>query len=229
LGCKDNTFHHNNFINGTVVNVVDNGTNTNWNDGYDEGNYWSDYTGLDDGSSGKVAGDGVGDTNIPHMELDNYPLMEPVGRRHMPPVISSINVSYITDSSVSITWVTDENSDSRVNYSVNADLSSNSTIFNSTMTTVHSIALTDLSPNMIHYFEVSSTDTYGNIATDNNNTYYYTFTTEKPTTQGLGFIISDYWWAILLLIIVIVIVVIMVMSRRKKGKELEQTPDSKDA
>jgi len=43
------------------------------------GNYYSDYTGLDDGSGGRVAGDGIGDTFIPYPtdgEGDNYPLME---------------------------------------------------------------------------------------------------------------------------------------------------------
>jgi len=76
--CENNVFHHNNFINGSVINVIDNGTNTKWDDGHGEGNYWSNYIGLDDGSNGRVAGDGVGDTNIPHMGLDNYPLMEPM-------------------------------------------------------------------------------------------------------------------------------------------------------
>jgi fibronectin type 3 domain-containing protein len=85
--CENNTFHHNNFINGTVVNVTDSGANTTWDDGSGEGNYWSNYTGLDDGSDGRVAGDGIGDTNIPHMGLDNYPLMTPWG---VPPTIISV-------------------------------------------------------------------------------------------------------------------------------------------
>jgi len=42
-----------------------------------EGNYWSDYTGEDDGSGGRVAGDGIGDTLIPHWGVDYYPLMNP--------------------------------------------------------------------------------------------------------------------------------------------------------
>ena len=45
-----------------------------------EGNYWSDYTGVDDGSgTGKhaIAGDGIGDTDIPHPaeDYDFYPFM----------------------------------------------------------------------------------------------------------------------------------------------------------
>jgi parallel beta-helix repeat protein len=41
------------------------------------GNYWDDYTGLDDGSGGRVAGDGVGDTNLPWHGVDYYPLINP--------------------------------------------------------------------------------------------------------------------------------------------------------
>jgi parallel beta-helix repeat protein len=41
------------------------------------GNYWDDYTGLDDGSGGRVAGDGVGDTKLP-WQGDDYPLTTPV-------------------------------------------------------------------------------------------------------------------------------------------------------
>ncbi len=43
------------------------------------GNYYSDYDGLDDGSEGRTAGDGIGDTNIPYTtdgSGDNYPIMQ---------------------------------------------------------------------------------------------------------------------------------------------------------
>jgi len=47
-----------------------------------EGNYWSDYPGVDDGSgTGKhaIADDFIGDTDIPWPEpgYDYYPLMSP--------------------------------------------------------------------------------------------------------------------------------------------------------
>jgi parallel beta-helix repeat protein len=86
---NDNTFHHNNIINNTNQVYLDfSCSNTNWDDSQDEGNFWSDYSGLDDGSGGRTKGDGVGDTEIPHpdidqgngyFQLDNYPLMDPVG------------------------------------------------------------------------------------------------------------------------------------------------------
>ena len=218
IGCENNIFHHNNFINSNTVNVFDDGENTKWDDGCGEGNYWSNYIGLDDGSNGRVAGDGIGDTNIPNMGLDSYPLMEPIGRKNMPPVISLVSVSDITANSATITWITDEPSNIGVNYSINEDLSSNLTKYDSTMTTIHTITLTNLSSNTTYYFEVSSTDNYGNTAADNNNSHYYTFTTEAYTPEELGFSLLDYWWAILLLIIIVAIIVVIAISRRKKGK-----------
>jgi parallel beta-helix repeat protein len=41
-----------------------------------EGNYWSDYNGVDDGSGGRIAGDGIGDTDLP-CYYDWYPLIDP--------------------------------------------------------------------------------------------------------------------------------------------------------
>jgi parallel beta-helix repeat protein len=43
-----------------------------------KGNYWPDYSGLDDGTGGRVAGDGVGDTDLPWHGVENYPLISPV-------------------------------------------------------------------------------------------------------------------------------------------------------
>jgi len=66
-------FYHNNFID-NLNQVSDFGSGTIWDDGYlSGGNYWSDYTGEDSD------GDGIGDTYVPHLGLDNYPLMKPFG------------------------------------------------------------------------------------------------------------------------------------------------------
>jgi parallel beta-helix repeat protein len=82
------TYHHNNIILNDYQINIGACPNTTWDDGQGEGNYWSDYCGLDDGSGGRIMGDGVGDTEIPHPEidqglgyyqLDNYPLIDPVG------------------------------------------------------------------------------------------------------------------------------------------------------
>jgi parallel beta-helix repeat protein len=69
-----NAIFHNNFIDNTYQHHSQASTNT-WNDPANEGNYWSDYIGLDDGSGGRIPGDGIGDTNLPHQGVDWYPLM----------------------------------------------------------------------------------------------------------------------------------------------------------
>jgi len=76
-----NIIHHNNFINNARQVWTFSGSNT-WDDGYPSGgNYWSDYSGVDDksGSNQDQLGlpDGIGDTPyvIDANNRDRYPLM----------------------------------------------------------------------------------------------------------------------------------------------------------
>jgi parallel beta-helix repeat protein len=83
LHSSSNIIFHNNIIDNTNQAYDTNPANNDWHHPVLlEGNYWSDYTGLDDGSgTGKhaIAGDGIGDTAIPHpgRDFDFYPLMKP--------------------------------------------------------------------------------------------------------------------------------------------------------
>jgi len=74
---SNNRFHHNNIINNTDQLNQEHSRNI-WDDGEGEGNYWDNYGGIDDGRDGRKVGDGVGDSLIPHEEVDNFPLIEPV-------------------------------------------------------------------------------------------------------------------------------------------------------
>jgi parallel beta-helix repeat protein len=94
--CSGNTFYYNNFIDNTIqvdkydADLTKNTWDTNVHPGT-KGNYWSDYTGVDDGTGvgrwgePRVKNDGIGDTKIPHSQvtgvswfgLDWYPLMYP--------------------------------------------------------------------------------------------------------------------------------------------------------
>jgi parallel beta-helix repeat protein len=69
-----NTIYHNNFIDNTTQ-AYDAGTDNTWDNGRreSEGNYWSDYSGADND------GNGIGDTDLPHQGVDNYPLICPAG------------------------------------------------------------------------------------------------------------------------------------------------------
>jgi parallel beta-helix repeat protein len=75
LASRNNLFFHNNIVDTQIMhhggNVWDNGA---------EGNYWNDYklsNGTDDGSGGRIAGDGIGDTLLPWRGVDYHPLMDP--------------------------------------------------------------------------------------------------------------------------------------------------------
>jgi parallel beta-helix repeat protein len=67
--CPYNLIFHNNFVNNTVQVVSTDSTNT-WDFNY-EGNYWSNYTGVD------LNHDGIGDAShaIDADNIDRYPLM----------------------------------------------------------------------------------------------------------------------------------------------------------
>jgi parallel beta-helix repeat protein len=70
---RNSQIYHNDFLFNTQ-GCKDNGVNY-FNNSVQEGNYWSDYAGLDNGAGGRKAGDGIGDTNIPHLGSDNYPYL----------------------------------------------------------------------------------------------------------------------------------------------------------
>jgi parallel beta-helix repeat protein len=93
-----NRIFHNNFIQNEVHAVDDDGDDQ-WDDGQTGGNFWDDYTGLDDGSNNRIAGDGIGDTELPHLDLDNFPFMEMDGwLTNDPPDTDSDGVWDLMDS-----------------------------------------------------------------------------------------------------------------------------------
>jgi len=70
----NNTLFGNNFIHNLQAIAVSVTDDNIWS-ASGKGNYWDDYTGVDDGSGGRIAGDGVGDTGLPWHGVDNFPLI----------------------------------------------------------------------------------------------------------------------------------------------------------
>jgi hypothetical protein len=93
-----------------------------------------------------------------------------------PPIISDV---VITFHSVTISWTTNEDSTSLVEYGTQSG-SYTSTKYDSSYNISHSITLTDLSPNTTYYFAVSSTDKAGNSIQSEE----YNFTTPSDGTSS---------------------------------------------
>lgn len=109
-----------------------------------------------------------------------------------PPVITNVATSGITHNSATVTWTTDEPSNSKVNYGTTTNLGD--TAQNPSLVTSHSITLTDLLPETTYYYEVQSTDQDGNTAIDDNNGAYYTFTTESEPNNIMHVYSIDMWY-----------------------------------
>lgn len=86
-----------------------------------------------------------------------------------PPVISNVQATAITASGATITWTTDEASNSVVEYGLTTSYGSSAS--NAANVTSHSIPLTGLSANTLYHYRVKSTDAAGNTATSVDHTF----------------------------------------------------------
>jgi parallel beta-helix repeat protein len=87
------SIYHNNFINTSISEigfVAPASMGIVWDNGC-EGNYWSSYNGAD------LDGDGIGETKLPWLGVDNYPLMNPY-------VLGDVNHDRVVDI-FDVTWI----------------------------------------------------------------------------------------------------------------------------
>ena len=93
-----------------------------------------------------------------------------------PPVISDIQVS-VANTTATITWVTNEPSDSVINYGLNTIYGLN--VNKSTQSKEHSLTLRGLNPTTEYYFQIKSADSSNNIVSSND----MKFTTKKEADK----------------------------------------------
>lgn len=91
-----------------------------------------------------------------------------------PPVISGVGTSNLTDTTVIIKWLTDENANSAVDYGTN--VSYGTTVSNATMLLNHALTLTNLTPATTYHYRVRSRNATGL----QTNSADFTFTSNPP-------------------------------------------------
>lgn len=92
-----------------------------------------------------------------------------------PPIISGVAVGSITSNGATITWTTNEVSDTQVEFGTTTSYGS-STALNITKVTSHSATLSGLSASTLYHYRVKSKDAVGNPAVSSD----FTFTTSAP-------------------------------------------------
>ncbi len=108
----NNGIYHNNFINNTVEGYdwLISGTPNQWDNGYPSGgNYWSNYTGIDQmsGPGQNIPGpDGIGDSPYVFQRNveDRYPLISPLGLFPRPPIVLQATLGGTGFENVTIGW-----------------------------------------------------------------------------------------------------------------------------
>ncbi|MGH2472486.1 MAG: S8 family serine peptidase [Candidatus Limnocylindria bacterium] len=94
------------------------------------------------------------------------------------PVITSVNAAAITHEAAKITWTTNENADSQVEYGTTTAYGS-TTAVTSTFVTSHAVNLSGLNPTTPYHYRVKSRDGWGNLTISGD----FTFTTTIPMSD----------------------------------------------
>ncbi len=97
------------------------------------------------------------------------------------PSITSVFSGSPSTTGTTITWSTDENSDSQIEYGVSSMYTSSTTL-DTSLVTSHSVSLANLSSNTTYHYRVLSKDASLNLATSTDNT----FTTATVVVQSGG-------------------------------------------
>lgn len=99
------------------------------------------------------------------------------------PLIRLLAAGNIAKDRVAISWVTNELSDSRAEYGMNA-VYDNAPLFDATPTKTHTVRIPGLIPGVLYSFRVSSRDAAGNVATNDGGTFRTLVNDLSQSTPG---------------------------------------------
>jgi hypothetical protein len=157
------------------VRVTNTNTGASWDaDNSTTSNYYRLVLGSDDVNAGEMlrfnVTDGTNASSTDHTMTDDevnagglfdFNLTLESSADTTPPVITDVANETPTSGSVTITWTTDEVSDSLVKYGIDSDNYTDE-VSDATMTTSHAVQLSGLDPDTTYYFVVNSTDASNN-------------------------------------------------------------------
>ncbi|MEK6926187.1 MAG: MopE-related protein [Nanoarchaeota archaeon] len=108
----------------------------------------------------------------------NPPLLS-VSQDTIPPIITNVQAISITENSATISWTTNENADSKVEYGLTTSYGTNTTL-DTNLVTSHSQLISGLTNDTLYHYRVLSNDSAGNL----NSSGDYNFTTLSPGAAG---------------------------------------------
>jgi len=106
----------------------------------------------------------------------------------IPPVISAVASSGVTSGAATISWTTDENADTLVEYGASTAYGSSSQL-SAQLVTAHAVGLSGLSAGVTYHYRVKSRDAAGNLAVSSD----FTFNT-AAASSGSGPSIQSVNW-----------------------------------
>jgi hypothetical protein len=149
---------------GTPINVGNVATYTLT--GLNPGTYYFAVTAYD------TSGNESGFSNEASLTLSSTP-------DTTPPVISGVSSSAVSSAGATVSWTTNETSDTQIDYGTTTSYGSSTTLATSLVTS-HSAVLSSLQASKLYHYRVKSRDAAGNLATSSD----FTFTT-LATGSGL--------------------------------------------
>jgi hypothetical protein len=108
-----------------------------------------------------------------------------------PPAISAVAAGSISNSVATISWTTNEASDSQVEYGTTTSYGSSSPL-NTTLVTGHSVALSGLTASTLYHYRVKSRDAAGNLAVSGDATLTTAATGQTPVLLSQGLPVTSY-------------------------------------